>query len=141
MKRLVWHNIWEVAFNRFRYFYDPTYRVNGWAFLKHIMEFGFDFVDDPKFLPSRLEKLPQHYADKRLFILGHTHLLHQLETGDKRFLVTDTWRDEYNILTQGLPKKKKTYAEIVYDNGVVEKAVVKIFAPALVGVPLVPAKG
>jgi hypothetical protein len=131
IKKLKWLNLFRIAFNRLLHLNDPTYHVHFRDFFKHIVRFGFDFISDERFLPSRLKKLRRAHPNRHLFVLGHTHIFTKIEFENKHFLLTDTWRNEYNLLLKGRPKKKKTYAEITHLGNTIQSAEIKIFEPRL----------
>jgi hypothetical protein len=74
-----------------------------------------------------MRRMIRKHPDSKVYVLGHVHLMveHNRENG-RRVLFTDTWREEYD-LTRNLEKKKKSYAEIDYNDGIIESAQVKIF--------------
>lgn len=107
--------------------FNPTYKFGVWAAIKHISRYGLDFVDEERFIPPRLQTIVKKYPRKELFVLGHTHVPMDMRYKKKRFLLTDTWRDEYNLLLEGTPKKAKTYVEIHYKDGILKNAELKTF--------------
>lgn len=93
---------------------DPTYKVPYWGFAKHLLFYGSNFVDDEKFVKRRAHEVMQSNPSKKVFLLGHAHLVEKIERAHRKVLVTDTWRNEYNLNKNGA-KKPKTYARIEYE--------------------------
>ncbi|MFA5829852.1 MAG: hypothetical protein WC843_05175 [Candidatus Gracilibacteria bacterium] len=112
IKRYFWKGVMEPWIH----LADPTYRINYLPFIKHVLTFGLDFINDERFLPSRLNSLRRRHPKKEVFVTGHAHLFKNVAFQKQRFFVTDTWRNEYDLLREGNPKKAKTYAELLFDN-------------------------
>lgn|GEM_PF-1775788 len=125
--KMKWLSSWKVIWDRFLHADDPTYRINYRAFLSHFLEFGLDFINDEKFLPSRIKKLAKMYKQPKVFVLGHSHCFSKFELDGRKFLVTDTWRDEYSFSSVGRQKKPKTFAEIQQEGSKISRADVKIY--------------
>lgn len=110
---------------------DPVSSVPYLNLIKHVFKHGLEIYDEQKFLTKRFNSLLKLNPDKKAFIMGHLHLLHHEITVKKGhiFIVTDTWREEYN-LTKGKEKvlKPKTYAHISYDNDKLQKVDLLTFA-------------
>ena len=92
---------------------DPTYHVPYIKFAKHILKYGLEIVDDEKFLSQRIKEVMRTNPDKKIIVLGHAHVLNSLNHNQQKAFVTDTWRNEYNLLNNGT-KKTKSYVEIEY---------------------------
>jgi UDP-2,3-diacylglucosamine pyrophosphatase LpxH len=117
----------DVILNPIIHFRDPTRRVAYFRLLAHVLIHGKEIMDLSMFLPSIMRRMIRKHPDSKVYVLGHVHLMveHNRENG-RRVLFTDTWREEYD-LTRNLEKKKKSYAEIDYNDGIIESAQVKIF--------------
>ncbi len=105
---------------------NPNYRVPYIAIMKHVAKHGFEFVDDHKLIESRIKKVTQTYPDKQIILLGHAHLFNKVHRGDQTILITDTWRNEFD-LTQDGAKKPKTYARVTMENGTIQSADIHTF--------------
>ncbi len=114
------------------HFYDPTYRVPYLKMLKHLMLFGSNILDDEKFINHRVKKLIKKNSKKSIIILGHSHVLTDMEIEGKKIFITDTWRDEYD-LNNDENKKPKSYVEIHYKNDKLKSAEMKLFDSAMSG--------
>lgn len=108
---------------------DPTYKVPYFHFLKHLMLYGFDVLNDGKFQHRRIQYIKKRFPDKRVFLLGHSHVLTNTKVDDAHILVTDTWRNEYHFDGVNKRKKDRTYAEVELENGAIQAAHMKIFTP------------
>lgn len=113
------------------HFGDPTYRVPYLKFAHHLLRYGFDFLDDAKFIDARAEEVMRKNPDKKLLILGHAHLFEQMKKGDQQVFVTDTWRNEIDLNNNGT-KKPKTYAEITCEDGTLVDAQLKKLGHSIV---------
>ncbi len=116
----------EIMINPIIKFYDPTYRIPLREFIDHFIHFGLDFIDDKKFIKNYLKKLTKKFPDKKLFVLGHSHVLTELKIKEKNYYITDTWRNEYDA-NKNYTKKQKTYVEIIKDNNEILSHHLKIF--------------
>ncbi|MBU1954214.1 hypothetical protein KKH03_04565 [Patescibacteria group bacterium] len=105
---------------------DPTYHVPYLRFLKHLLKFGFNFVDDEKLLKAWTGKIIKSNPGNEIFIFGHAHVLTDTPIKGKRVLITDTWRNEINLLQNG-QKKPKTYAMAHFIGGRLVDASLKQF--------------
>lgn len=103
---------------------DPVASVPYFNLFKHVFQHGLELYDEKKFLQKRFRNLVKLYPDKKVYLMGHLHLIHHEISPhkDRIFIVTDTWREEYN-LSVGKEKvlKPKTYAKITYDNDKLQK--------------------
>lgn len=103
---------------------DPVASVPYFNLFKHVFQHGLELYDEKKFLKKRFRDLVKLHPDKKVFLMGHLHLIHHEISPDKEriFIVTDTWREEYNLAV-GKEKvlKPKTYAQISYDNDKLQK--------------------
>ena len=107
---------------------DPTYRIPYLKFLKHFLHFGFNVVDDKKLLKAWSKKIIKNNPTDELFILGHAHVLTDTQMKGKRIIITDTWRDEFNLL-RNKEKKPKTYAHIHLAGGQLIEASLNLYNP------------
>ncbi len=119
---------WKALTEPFIHFDDPTYRIDIRPFFKHVLKFGLDFINDERFLPSRLTSMMKRFPHKRFFVSGHAHLFKNITFKDKRFFITDTWRNEYHLLKKGNPKKEKSYAELEFEGSYLHNAQLHVFA-------------
>lgn len=108
------------------HFTDPTYRVPYGKFLKHILHFGFEFIDDEKLMEGWVQRLIKTHPKNNTFIFGHAHVPTDTEKEGKRVIITDTWRNEYDLRNGGA-KKEKTYAKVEYKDGKIADAGLQIF--------------
>lgn len=108
------------------HFYDPTYRVPYVKFIKHIYRNGFEVLNDAKLVQKTFKILIRKNPGKQIFILSHYHVLGSHQYQNKTIFVTDTWRNEFDV-TKNKEKKQKSYVEIDYINGIIEKAELKVF--------------
>lgn len=129
IRKLFWMYAWKVAIDPWIHMTDPTYRVGYVPFIRHFFKYGLDFVNDERFLKDRLYTIARRYPARRIFALAHTHVFFELLDGNRHFLATDTWRDEYDVSTPERKKKPKSYAEIVYDGEVLKEAGLRIYEP------------
>jgi UDP-2,3-diacylglucosamine pyrophosphatase LpxH len=106
-------------------FGNPTYRPPYFRLLKHIIAHGLNVVDDEKFIKQRVADVIKKSPDQKLIVLGHAHVLTEMEFAGKKVLMTDTWRDEYD-LTNNSKKKPKSYVEISYKDDKLISADLKI---------------
>lgn len=118
----------EILINPIIHFTDPTYRISYRKILKHLINHGFEVIDDEKFAQRFFKKVTRQKEHKKIFVLGHSHLRKKFEKNGQIFLMTDTWRDELDLTNNG-QKKTKSYAEIIYRNGELVGAELKIFSP------------
>ncbi len=112
-------------------FGDPTYRIPYFAILKFIFRRGIPFIYREAFLD--LKKLLKAHPSGRFIVLSHIHVLKDFSFHGRRIIITDTWRNEYNLVDQ--KKKEHTYAEISIKNGKIESMELKIFSPSHVNQP------
>ncbi|MFC1749859.1 hypothetical protein ACFL2V_13755 [Pseudomonadota bacterium] len=105
--------------------FDPAYRTPYIKFFKHFLKFGLDVLDDERFIGSRFKALIKRSPGKRVYIMGHSHVLDSRNIGDQKCFVTDTWRNEYDI-TKGGEQKRKSFAEIKMSDGKVGEATLKV---------------
>jgi IS1 family transposase len=81
---------------------------------------------EQKKIKNYLKKLTKKFPDKKLFVLGHSHVLTELKIKEKNYYITDTWRNEYDA-NKNYTKKQKTYVEIIKDNNEILSHHLKIF--------------
>lgn len=105
---------------------DPSYRVPYAAIAGHILRHGFEFADDNKLIDHRVKQLTRKNPDKKILLLGHAHLFNKVQHKDQTILITDTWRDEYD-LTKNKTKKPKTYARVIMEHGTITSADIHTF--------------
>ncbi len=105
--------------------FDPTYRVPYIQFLKHGLKFGTNVVDDEKFVKDRVKKIMRTNPGKQVYVMGHAHVLTNLEDTGRQAFVTDTWRDEYDLNNEER-KKPKSYVEISCKNDKLISAELKL---------------
>lgn len=105
--------------------FDPTYRVPWLGLAAHGLKYGFNVIDDEKFVRDRLKKLIRRNPDKNVYVMAHAHVLTDTEINGKKAFVTDTWRDEYD-LTNEERKKPKSYVEISCKNDKLISAELKL---------------
>ena len=108
-----------------KHFGDPNFKTPYVQFFKHFLRFGSDVLNDEKFIPSRFKSLIKKYPGKKAYILGHSHVLHKSRFASADCIVTDTWRDEFDM-TKNNQKKPKSFAEVKMKNGRLEKAELKV---------------
>jgi UDP-2,3-diacylglucosamine pyrophosphatase LpxH len=117
----------DFLINPIIHFTDPTCRIPYFRLLMYIMRRGMKIMDMSMFLPSTIRRMFKKHPGSKIYVLGHVHLFveHKFK-GNKKVLFTDTWRDEYDI-NRNFEKKKKSYAEIDYNNDKIEDAQIKVF--------------
>lgn len=103
LRDLIWNPLWH--------WNDPTYRIPYFSLLDHFLHYGLNVIDDDKFFKRITKRALRKYPDQQCIVLGHLHLFKKDEREGKQILVTDTWRNEYD-LTNNLQKKTKSYGEI-----------------------------
>ena len=104
----------EMFINPLLHIGDPTYQVPYFKLLDHFLHFGTDVLDDARFLPLAIKRLIKKHPGKPLYVLGHAHVLGEHTYKNHRVLVTDTWRDEFDI-SRNMAKKPKTVAKIILE--------------------------
>jgi len=107
---------------------DPTYRVPYLSIAKHLWRHGNTSDHDDRFLD--MASLAKEFPEKKLHVLSHAHVFKDLQRYGQRFMVLDSWSDEYYFFSGTIQKKSRTFAEIVMDNGHVISAEMKIFMTA-----------
>lgn len=103
---------------------DPISNVPYINLVKHVFKHGLEIYDEKKFLTKRFNNLVKLYPGKKAYLMGHLHLIHHDISTKKGhiFIVTDTWREEYNFTREKKQiLKPKTYAKICYDNDKLQK--------------------
>ncbi len=105
-------------------FRDPTYRIPYLKIISHFLRYGTEVIDDSVLLPRYLKLMTKKYPGRKIYAMGHSHLLVKKILKDKKIFVTDTWRDEYN-LEQNMEKKKKSFLEISLHDGLIAAAQLK----------------
>lgn len=96
-------------------FWDPTHHAPYWKFFKHTLRHGFEYVDDEKFIVHMIKTVAKNNPTKQTIILGHMHIALESTENEQKIYVTDTWRNEYQIL-ENYKKKTKTYVHAAYEN-------------------------
>ncbi len=125
IKNLLYHQSWRVfLIEPLLHLGDPTYRIPYISILKFVFRHGISFICDEAFLD--LKKLIKAHSFAKFFVLSHTHAIKTFHFRKRRILITDTWRNEYNLLTKR--KKEHTYAEISIKNGQIESMELKVFS-------------
>lgn len=126
IKQLLYYKSWNVfLIDPLLHLNDPTYRIPYFSLLKFVFHRGIRFMHIEAFLD--LKKLIRQYSFAKFFVLSHTHVINDFHFHGRRVLVTDTWRNEYNILSQ--KKKEHTYAEISIKADHVVGMELKVFSP------------
>jgi UDP-2,3-diacylglucosamine pyrophosphatase LpxH len=116
----------DVILNPVFRFYDRTNRVPYFKLLRHLFSYGSKIMDNAMFLPLTIRTMVKKHPGSELYILGHAHLMAEYDYKNRKILITDTWRNEYD-LNRNSEKKKKSYAEIDYEDDHVKSAHVKVF--------------
>ncbi len=116
----------EVILNPLLRFYDRSRRIPYLKLLRHTVSYGRKVMDTAMFLPRIIKTMVKRYPGSSLYVLGHSHLMAEHSYKNRRILITDTWRDEYDLY-RNFEKKKKSYAEIDYEDGRILSAKVKVF--------------
>lgn len=125
-KRLTKKILWkDLLLGPLLHWNDPTRRVPYLKLLNHFLHYGLDVINDEKFQKRTMKKVLRKYPNGQFIVLGHSHVLGEHRHKDKKVLVTDTWRDEFD-LTNNLAKKRKSYAEITMQGGKPESAELKL---------------
>jgi len=107
---------------------DPTYRVPYLSIAKHLWRHGKGTNHDDRLLD--LAKLAKEQPMKKLHVLSHAHVFKDLQRYGQRFMILDSWSNEYDFLSETKQKKPRTFAEIVTNNGRVVSAEMKTFTMA-----------
>jgi hypothetical protein len=128
-KKFSKNSTWNLAIksliiNPIIHFYDPTYRAPFLKLINHVLRFGFELVDDEKFINHRVNKVIRNNPDKNLIVLGHAHVLTNMEKHGRKIFITDTWRNEYD-LNKNAKKKPKSYVKIEYEGSKLKTAELK----------------
>jgi len=114
----------EMIINPLTHIGDPTYQVPYFKLLDHFVRYGMDVLDDARFLPLAIKRLIKRHPGKPLYVLGHSHILGEHTYKNHRILVTDTWRDEFDI-THNMAKKPKTVAQVVLEADQIAEATLR----------------
>lgn len=126
VKSLLYRHGWKIfMLDPLLHVGDPSYRIPYKALLRFVWMQGLRFSHDENFM--EIKKLFQIYPAVKLFVLSHAHVLKDFSLNGYRILITDTWRNEYNILLKR--KKDPTYAEILLKDGKMVSAELKVFIP------------
>lgn len=104
---------------------NPNYKTPYIKFLGHFLRYGMDVLDDEKFIPERFKSLIKINPGKKVYIMGHSHVLYKGKISGIDCLSTDTWRNEYDLTKEG-HKKPKSFAEIYMKNGRLDAATLKV---------------
>ncbi len=103
---------------------DPVANVPYFNLIKHMYKHGLEIYDESKFTDKRFKDLIKQNPRRKAYIMGHLHLTRHIINSKKNniLIVTDTWREEYEMSRGEEPiLKPKTYAHIVYDNDKLNK--------------------
>jgi UDP-2,3-diacylglucosamine pyrophosphatase LpxH len=97
---------------------DPISSVPYLNLIKHIFAHGLELHDESKFIRKRFKNMIRLHPGKQAYLMGHVHLTHHNihPTENRSQIVTDTWRQEFNIKNGKPIPKAKTYAHIIYDD-------------------------
>jgi hypothetical protein len=105
-------------------FYDPTRHVPYKKLIGHVLRYGTEVLDDKKLLPRLLKGMIRNHPENSVYVMGHAHLVHDENLKNRRVIVTDTWRDEFDA-HRNYARKPKTYAEISWQDGILTSAELK----------------
>lgn len=102
---------------------DPVSNVPYINLIKHVFTHGLEVYDETKFVHKRFKNMVKLYPNRQVYIMGHVHMTHHNvhPTKNHTQIVTDTWREEYNMQNHQKVLKPKTYAQIVYDGDQIKK--------------------
>jgi UDP-2,3-diacylglucosamine pyrophosphatase LpxH len=107
------------------HFGNPNYKTPYFKFLGHFLRYGTDVLDDKRFIPERFKSLIKTNPGRKIYIMGHSHVLYKGKISGIDCLATDTWRNEYDLTKEGR-KKPKSFAEIYMQNGRLDAATLKV---------------
>ncbi len=112
---------------------DPVSKLPYLDLIRHILSFGFETLNDQKFFHKRMQKIMKKYPHKKAYILGHLHLtINQIYKNNIRQIITNTWREEYQINNNfELKEKEKNYVQISYKNQHLIAIELKQFIPEI----------
>jgi ribosomal protein L29 len=88
---------------------DPISSVPYLNLIKHIFAHGLELHDESKFIRKRFKNMIRLHPGKQAYLMGHVHLTHHNihPTENRSQIVTDTWRQEFNIKNgKPIPKSK-----------------------------------
>jgi len=125
-KQKITHNflLKGLLFNFIVNLHDPVANVPYINLIKHIFAHGLEIHDEAKFLKKRFKNLSKLYPGKQYYIMGHIHLAHYELNPARDYLeiVTDTWREEYRIMSDKQKvAKPKTYLHVLYEGDKLQK--------------------
>ncbi len=102
---------------------DPVSSVPYLNLIKHMFAHGLELHDESKFIRKRFKNMLKLYPGRTAYIMGHVHLMHHSihPLNNNVQIVTDTWREEFNIKNHHPIRKSKTYARINYQDNQISK--------------------
>lgn len=103
---------------------DPVANVPYINLIKHIFAHGLEIHDEAKFMKKRFKNMVKLFPHKQSYIMGHIHLAHYELNPAREYLeiVTDTWREEYRIMSDKQKvAKPKTYVHVHYEGDQLQK--------------------
>lgn len=110
---------------------DPISNVPYINLLRHIAAHGLEVSDEAKFMKKRFRNMVKLHPGKLAYIMGHIHMAHyELNPAlDYLEIVTDTWREEYRIMSDKKEvEKPKTYVHVLYEDDKIQKINLLTFA-------------
>lgn len=107
------------------FFYDATRRAPVFKIIIETFRRGFKALSYEQYKLIDFKRLYKKFPQSKLFIFGHTHCLGDLTYKDRRYLVTDTWREEVDIKT--MKEKPKTFALVTFEHNKLTGAGLKTF--------------
>ena len=100
------------------HFRDPMYQPPLLLLAEQYIKNGFSGVHDEQFLNMRI--LRKKFKKKPLYILSHAHTTMDINNREHRTIVTDCWREEFDV-SRNMAKKEKKYIEInLNDNEILD---------------------
>lgn len=106
--------------------FNPTYKLPIGRFIRHTVRYGREYLDDNAFIDHRIKKVCHQNPDAKVIIMGHAHLAIDRKESDKQVIITDTWREEYDM-EHNLERKPRTFAKVIVEDGSVRDAGLHIF--------------
>jgi len=127
LQKMIRHFLWKgLIVNPLLHLGDPTYKVPYGLLWEHFWRYGLNVFDDRRFFREGIKHMVKNFPGVKLFVFGHFHDLVDTVYRDVRFLVTDTWRDEFFFESGGMQKKDRSYAEVIMRGDEVESATLKV---------------
>jgi len=114
----------DLLINPLLKFYDPTRHVPYKKLIGHVLRYGTEVLDDKKLLPRLLKNMVKEHPHNTIYVMGHAHLFGRHDYKNRMILITDTWRDEYDV-GRNMERKPKTYAEISWQDDAITGAELK----------------